>query len=90
MSEGIRIRGVMFRDADDALEALKYEEPMEHLYDEADSQEAQAYQLELERERQTCEALDECVAKGVSRDSLRVLARETGVCVWAMRNSLKG
>lgn len=76
------IRGMKFLDGDSAMEA--------QLYDQADDMQAQAHQLELEREEQTCKALDECVAKGVSRESLRVLARETGLCVWAMRQSLKG
>jgi hypothetical protein len=60
------------------------------LYDRADDDEAYQHQIELEREHQLMDALDEAVAKGVSKESLRVLAMECGACTWAMRASLKG
>jgi hypothetical protein len=48
------------------------------------------FQAELEREKQSEEALDEALAKGVSREHLIVLARETGCTRWALHQSLKG
>ncbi|HEU4344785.1 MAG TPA: hypothetical protein VFU31_24820 [Candidatus Binatia bacterium] len=78
--EPIRIRGVKYRDGDDAMEA--------QLYDAAD--EEYEHQIQLEREHALCDALDECVRMGVGVRHLRVLARECGACTWAMRQSLKG
>jgi hypothetical protein len=56
------------------------------MFDQADQQ-AQDYE---ERERLAEEALDEAKAKGVSKESLIVLARETGCTRWALQQSLKG
>lgn len=47
------------------------------------------HQAELERERQSEEALDEALKKGVSVEALRVLARETGCVRWALEKSLR-
>lgn len=47
------------------------------------------FQAELDRERMSEEALDECLLKGVSREALKVLARETGCVSWALKNSLR-
>ena len=105
----IRVRGVAYRDADDALEAQRSEEVMSDIdplflsilapmrpedpasvFDLADDQERAQAEITHQREEELCDALDECVSKGVSRESLRTLARETGMCSWAMRESLKG
>lgn len=43
----------------------------------------------LARERQSEEALDEAMAKGVSRKALMVLAREAGCVRWALEKSLQ-
>lgn len=42
-----------------------------------------------EREEILEGALDECLQKGVSREALKTLARETGAVRWALEKSLK-
>jgi len=42
----------------------------------------------LDRERQAEKALNEALAKGVSIEALRVLARETGCVRWALEQSI--
>ena len=53
-------------------------------------QAAEQLQADEERERMTEEALEEALGKGVSRESLIVLARETGCARWAIQQSLRG
>jgi hypothetical protein len=48
------------------------------------------HQAELERERESEEALNEALEKGVSKQALMVLAREAGCVSWALQQSLKG
>ncbi len=59
------------------------------LWDQADGEEDRAYeewrQKDLEREQESEEALEECKSRGVSRKSLMVLARETGLTGWALK-----
>jgi hypothetical protein len=45
--------------------------------------------VQLDREHELHDALDECAAKGISKQSLLVLARETGGMTWALQQSLK-
>ena len=71
------------------LEDIRHDERVQELMDEADAAEEANHQQILDREHQLCDALDECVSKGVSRESLKTLAMETGACTWAMRKSLK-
>lgn len=47
-------------------------------------------QQDDEREMRLEEALNECKARGVSTESLKVLAFETGALHWSLANSLKG
>ena len=54
------------------------------------AEEAAHHQDMLNRERESEEALEEAKAKGVSREKLIVLARETGCYRWAMQQSLNG
>ena len=105
----IRVRGVAYRDADDALEAQRSEEVMSDIdplflsilapmrpedpasiFDLADDQERAQAEITHQREEELCDALDACVRAGVAKMHLRTLARETGACTWAMKNSLKG
>lgn len=66
---------------------------LEDIYDLANDECAQAkdwaLKCEEEREMMLEEALDEALDKGVSIDSLRTLARETGATHWALSRSLK-
>lgn len=39
----------------------------------------EGYQLEQERYRETCEAIDRCAKAGADIDALKVICRETGV-----------
>lgn len=55
-----------------------------------DAQEAAFHQDMLNRERESEEALEEALKKGVSLEALKVLARETGCYRWALQHSLKG
>jgi hypothetical protein len=60
----------------------------EELFDQADEMDlARWHQIDLENEREelTEKALDECAAKGVSVESLKTLARETGATRWALK-----
>jgi hypothetical protein len=72
---------------------LPLRKPMERndqateLFDAADAQ--YEHQAQLDRERELYDALNECASKGISKESLRVLARETGGTTWALQNSLK-
>lgn len=74
------------------------EELLGEIYDQADKterdfmDEARWHQIELEEERELNieAALTECMEKGVSFESLKVLAMETGAQRWALKNSMKG
>ena len=73
-------------------EALEPFTPKEELFDQADEMDlARWHQIDLENEREemTEKALDECLAAGVSVESLRTLARECGATTWALKNSLR-
>ena len=67
------------------------------LFDRADTfdnREDEAYdnwrqRQDDEREMRLEEALNECKARGVSTESLRVLGFETGAVAWSLRNSLR-
>lgn len=62
------------------------------VYDGADEMDlARWHQIDLEEEREllTEKALDEAKDKGVSMESLKTLARETGAVRWALVNSIK-
>ena len=62
-------------------------------YDQADEMDlARWHQIELEEEREANieAALTEAKEKGVSVESLRTLARESGALRWSLANSLKG
>lgn len=61
---------------------------LEELANEED--EAYENQAQLEREHECYEALEACVAAGVPKEHLKVLARETGMTTWALQQSLKG
>jgi hypothetical protein len=66
---------------------------MDSLFDQADEMDlARWHQADLEAERLEIleQALDECAARGVSRENLKTLARETGATSWALKQSLKG
>jgi hypothetical protein len=63
------------------------DENTSELFDAAD--EAYEYREQLDREHELHDALDECAAKGISKQSLLVLARETGGMTWALQQSLK-
>jgi hypothetical protein len=43
----------------------------------------------LKREQDSEKALDECLARGVSKEALMVLAREMGCVRWALEKSLR-
>ena len=61
-----------------------------YLDDEREAEQEAAYHQDmLNREREAESALDEALKAGVSREALKVLARETGCVAWAMRQSLK-
>lgn len=62
------------------------EELLGEIYDQADKTERDFMERELNIEA----ALNECMEKGVSFESLKVLAMETGAQRWALKNSLKG
>ena len=74
--------------------AIDQAEADEHRYraefDAMDAARWHQIDLENEREEMTEKALDECLAAGVSVESLRTLARECGATTWALKNSLKG
>lgn len=57
--------------------------------DEMDLSRWEAMQAQEEREAEIEAALDECLEKGVSRVSLKALAREAGAVHWALKNSLR-
>ena len=58
-------------------------------YDAMDAARWHQIDLENEREEMTEKALDECLAAGVSVESLRWLAKETGAVTCALKNSLR-
>jgi hypothetical protein len=74
--------------------AMEREDQIADLYGGFDrgQDEDAAYEnaLQIEREDKLHEALSECVAKGVSLQSMRVLAMETGARGFALQESLKG
>ena len=61
-----------------------------HVFDLADEDRQYEDQMQLEREQETYDALEACVKAGVSKEHLKVLARETGMTTWALQQSLKG
>ena len=65
------------------------DEQVAELYDAADDH---AYEnaAQLERERETYDALEACVKAGLDKKHLMVLARETGMTTFALKQSLKG
>ena len=62
----------------------------EHIFDLADEDRQYEDSIQQEREQRLYDALNECVSKGVSKESLKVLAFETGARTWALTESLKG
>lgn len=77
------MRGVMERDeyVDGLYDAAAEED---RRYDEWRQREDDEREMILEA------ALTEALDKGVSVESLRVLARECGAVSWALKNSLRG
>jgi hypothetical protein len=79
--------------ANDAFtETLNIMRGPEELFDQADAMDlARWHQIDLENEREemTEKALNECLQAGVSTESLRWLAKETGAVRWALQNSLR-
>jgi ferredoxin len=74
---------------------MERDEEIARLFDGADEDRAyddwRQQQVDEEmREQQAEEALNECLSKGVSAESLKVLARDTGCYRWALQQSLKG
>ena len=61
-----------------------------YVFDLADEDQRYEDGLQQEREQRLYDALNECVSKGVSKESLKVLAFETGARTWALTESLKG
>ena len=61
-----------------------------HVFDLADEDRSYEDAVQREREMRLYDALNECVSKGVSKESLKVLAFETGGTTWALKESLKG
>jgi hypothetical protein len=74
---------------------MERDDDLGNLYD-AGAEEDRAYddwrqrQLDDEREQMLEEALNEAMQKGVCRESLITLARESGATFWALQQSLKG
>ena len=65
-------------------------EDQAHVFDLADEDRQYEDSIQQEREQRLYDALNECVSKGVSKESLKVLAFETGGTTWALKESLKG
>lgn len=69
----------------------------EELFDRADEMEVDECRLahewrqqqDDEREMRLEDALNECLARGVSTESLKILCFESGATHWALVNSLK-
>lgn len=69
---------------------MEREDNVAHVFDLADEDRQYEDSVQLEREHRLYDALNECVSKGVSKESLKVLAFETGARTWALTESLKG
>jgi hypothetical protein len=76
------------------LERIMERDDRGSVYDQADdwANDDQRYEeaQQWERERETYDALEACVKAGVSKEHLKVLARETGMTTFALQQSLKG
>jgi hypothetical protein len=75
----------MHRDTDELFDAADQSWREDRDYDDWRQKE-----LDDERELLTAKALTEAKEKGVSVESLKWLARETGALRWALEQSLKG
>lgn len=70
---------------------MERDDNVAELFDRADTREDEAYDDEVHKELYDMveRALDECLDRGVSRESLRTLARECGMTKWALERSLR-
>ena len=81
-------------NVNDFADALRQVSPeMGELWDKADRADElyddDRQRQDDEREEMLEAALTECLKAGVSVESLRTLARETGATHWALKNSLR-